>query len=1052
MTKRLSLLLLLAVQILVAQVPDYYATIDFTQSGTALKNDLNALISIQTAYPYSSSSTDTWDILQDCDLYSGTDVLLVYGYDDTDGDPANDRLRDFSLICDFSGSCVGYWNREHVFPKSLATPALVTDSAGSGTDLHNLRAADSQMNSTRNNHLYEAGSGNAGLTLNGFYPGDEYKGDVARIIMYMYTRYPSQCIATNVGYGPTTYNSNMPDIFLEWNAADPVSAFEISRNETIFGYQGNRNPFVDNPYLATLIWGGPIAEDTWGTTTDTRVQFASTSATVNEGDGFTTLTVQILNAAAGQATTADVVLVSGDAADIDNYSTQTVTFPAGDSSPQTVTITITDDALLEGNETLGLSLQNVQGGSNAAAGTLSSFSLTIQDNEGLSDLVINEVLADPDVTLGDANGDGVINTSQDEFIELFNPNDVAMDLTGYTLNDGYGLRHAFPDGTWIPAHKALVVFGGGTPTNIPGPAQVASTGLLGLNNGGDTLTIYDALGNTVTSFTYGAEGGNNQSLARTPDLTGDFVAHTTITTNPVNQSPGYYNTTPQAITPQYTWDGSSSTAWNDSSNWSSGQVPSADAEVTIPTGTPFAPTIGAQDGVTLYGLTTNDALTIASDGSLIVRGTASGLVTYERSLATTDWYLVAAPVAGQSIDAFASTEDLMAGSGNNLALAPYNNGSGLWDYYQNGSSNSGLLNSGQGYSLALNAANTIHFTGTLNTQALSFPISTGSSNAYNLVGNPYTAYLPANSAADAQNLLDTNAAVLSELTLWLWNGSTNQYDVVNQLTDAQYLAPGQGFFVSSSAAGGGFSFPASQQAHQSSSWFQRQTPMYEHVVLQMHTATQNYHTDVYYLDTATVGFDNGYDSSVFEADAASVSLYTAPIDNTDTHRWAIQALPDSALQSMAVPVGVVADGGTSLHFEATAQNLPAGLQVVLEDTATQTWTVLEPGSGYDVSLSNAEQGTGRFYLHVQAESLDVAQDQLVHPYAYVVSPQHLQVDGLTSPGQLAVYSLLGQAISQHSLQQQTGAHRVVLPPLDAGIYLIRITTANGSYTQKLYIP
>jgi endonuclease I len=52
-------------------------------------------------------------------------------------------------------------------------------------------------------------------------------------------------------------------MFLEWNAEDPVSAFEMQRQEIIEGAQGNRNPFIDNPYFATLIWDGPEAENLW---------------------------------------------------------------------------------------------------------------------------------------------------------------------------------------------------------------------------------------------------------------------------------------------------------------------------------------------------------------------------------------------------------------------------------------------------------------------------------------------------------------------------------------------------------------------------------------------------------------------------------------------------------------------------------------------------------------------------------------------------------------------------------------------------------------------
>jgi len=163
-------------------------------------------------------------------------------------------------------SCTGLWNREHVYAKSLATPSLETDQPGPGTDVHNLRACDSQMNTSKSNRLFEDGSGNSHITPNGeWYPGDEWKGDVARIIMYMYLRYPSQCPANASAYSSNTCHPDMPDIFLDWNFEDPVSQVELQRNDILEVVQGNRNPFIDNPYMATMIWGGNSAQDTWNT-------------------------------------------------------------------------------------------------------------------------------------------------------------------------------------------------------------------------------------------------------------------------------------------------------------------------------------------------------------------------------------------------------------------------------------------------------------------------------------------------------------------------------------------------------------------------------------------------------------------------------------------------------------------------------------------------------------------------------------------------------------------------------------------------------------------
>ncbi|WP_338732831.1 T9SS-dependent choice-of-anchor J family protein [Mangrovimonas cancribranchiae] len=116
-------------------------------------------------------------------------------------------------------------------------------------------------------------------------------------------------------------------------------------------------------------------------TTDTQVQFTSASASVSEGVGTYDLEFAITNEDATNATAFDVVLTTGDNTDIDGYTTQTVTFPAGASANETLTITITDDAVFEGDETLTFSIQNVTGGNNAAVGIQSTFDLTITDNE-----------------------------------------------------------------------------------------------------------------------------------------------------------------------------------------------------------------------------------------------------------------------------------------------------------------------------------------------------------------------------------------------------------------------------------------------------------------------------------------------------------------------------------------------------------------------------------------------------------------------------------------------------------------------------------------------
>jgi len=233
------------------------------------------LATTHSGIPYTGSPIDIWYAckLADEDPDISANVLLIYGFNDTDGISNTDRTRNKNSQDTGSGAS-GVWNREHVFAQSLANPNLNTSEPGPGTDVHNLRPADRDRNTQRSNRPFAEGSGNSQIVTSngGWYPGDEWKGDIARIVMYMYTRYhgngtqvsQTNCLPTAVGIGTTlTVDPNMIDLFLKWNVEDPVSTFEANRNEVLSGIQNNRNPFIDNPYLATVIWGGLEAEDKW---------------------------------------------------------------------------------------------------------------------------------------------------------------------------------------------------------------------------------------------------------------------------------------------------------------------------------------------------------------------------------------------------------------------------------------------------------------------------------------------------------------------------------------------------------------------------------------------------------------------------------------------------------------------------------------------------------------------------------------------------------------------------------------------------------------------
>lgn len=170
------------------------------------------------------------------------------------------------------------WAREHVWPNSkLGIERVENSDRNQGTDLHNLRAINPSINSTRSNRYFVNTTQNIPIghtvRLNGFYPGDEDLGDVARILMYMVVRYEflmltdDETLLTLGTYSMNSAYMGMLNVLLDWHLTDPVDEFEISRNEVIYENQGNRNPFIDHPELFEEVFNYYVTIDEQRSTT-----------------------------------------------------------------------------------------------------------------------------------------------------------------------------------------------------------------------------------------------------------------------------------------------------------------------------------------------------------------------------------------------------------------------------------------------------------------------------------------------------------------------------------------------------------------------------------------------------------------------------------------------------------------------------------------------------------------------------------------------------------------------------------------------------------------
>ncbi|MBR3977789.1 MAG: endonuclease [Bacteroidaceae bacterium] len=262
MKRILSLLLLLqlcAVQ-LFAQA-EYYESIDGTKGGAALKTALYNLIKDHKQISYGSGSGSTWA------AFYTTDAVIENGQRRV-LDMYSSEKRYFGS----KGSAVSGMNIEH----SVAKSWWGGTKNNAYCDLHHLNPSDQTANSRKSNYplgeltsvswdngVTFVGKANIdGSSENAYEPCDEYKGDFARVFMYMFTCYQDlSWEKTWMNYANSTYPTLKPwavKLLLKWHKQDPVSEKEVNRNNAVYAVQGNRNPYVDYPQLADYVWGDSI--------------------------------------------------------------------------------------------------------------------------------------------------------------------------------------------------------------------------------------------------------------------------------------------------------------------------------------------------------------------------------------------------------------------------------------------------------------------------------------------------------------------------------------------------------------------------------------------------------------------------------------------------------------------------------------------------------------------------------------------------------------------------------------------------------------------------
>jgi endonuclease I len=274
MKKIFTLAMALVAMGIFAQAPATYYN-NATGTGYSLKTQLyNIIRAGHTARSYNQLYTCYETSDRDYFYENDGTVLDIYSENPAGVDPYNfaavgtsDRCGNYSV----EGDC---YNREHLLPQSV-----FSEASPMVTDAHHILPTDGKVNGERSNWPFgKVGSVNytsqngskrgsnlnsgysAGYSGTVFEPIDEFKGDVARCLLYMATRYQNVIggwgdWAMLDGTSDRVFTPWALSTLLTWNAQDPVSAREVTRNNAVYNFQGNRNPFIDRPEFVSQIWG-----------------------------------------------------------------------------------------------------------------------------------------------------------------------------------------------------------------------------------------------------------------------------------------------------------------------------------------------------------------------------------------------------------------------------------------------------------------------------------------------------------------------------------------------------------------------------------------------------------------------------------------------------------------------------------------------------------------------------------------------------------------------------------------------------------------------------
>lgn len=476
--------------------------------------------------------------------------------------------------------------------------------------------------------------------------------------------------------------------------------------------------------------------------------------------------------------------------------------------------------------------------------------------------------------------------------------------------------------------------------------------------------------------------------------------------------------------------------------------------------------------ITVNGsLTTTDNVKLLSDGShfasLIAKDTVIGQVRYERQVQINhsinksgNSTLVSAPLIGETFNTFrlANPNIMSNRARTHLLFGPFSKAKNAYNAYPN--TDKSLLTPATGYRVSVTKNSPLVFTGAVLNKPVHKPLlNTGKEQAeWNLIGNPYPSYL---------SLRDFLAANNSEFApvasgLYRFDGDpSNGWTVWNMAYLTLYpnaqIAPGQGFFVASKMGGSTATFIPEMQREGPIKRFGRiPEPRTENVgflKLNLSNGRSEYSTDFYFNKLSSLGLDPGYDAKMYGDEAPELALYSYLAKDNTGLPMTVQSLPYAGLSSkIVVPLGLNAEDGQHLKIGINTRQLPAQIEVYLEDMATETFTLLNTND-YHFYTDSKISGAGRFFLHFNNPVLAFGNRTTQQLQLYTDNGGHqLHIEGaIHSATSVSIFDLQDRRLQTTVLDLQTSKNSLDLSDLKRGVYVVKLKNSTEEVIKKVFV-